>query len=113
MCNFAKNSMTMINVYISLKKEENAEELVSKLIGLKLIAHASIDSDNLSYIANAGTVTKQIVSLITAQTKSLLFNDIVDYVHAHYKGETKIYSLPITQCNEIFSSLIRSQTEKR
>jgi uncharacterized protein involved in tolerance to divalent cations len=102
----------MINVYISLKKEENAENLVSKLIELKLIAHASIDSDNLSYIADGGNVSKQIVSLITAQTKSLLFDDIVKYVHQHYKGEIKIYSLPITQCNEMFSSLIRNQTEK-
>ncbi len=101
----------MINVYFYLTSEQDAESLVRALLREKLVAHASIDKENVSLMYENNQVVQKLEYLVTAQSKALLFNAIVDFVANNYGGNIKIYSLPITQCNETFSEVIRKQTK--
>ncbi len=102
----------MINVYVYLDSQKDARQLVMGLMESDLIAHASIDKDNHSFIKVGNQITEQTNYVITGQSKALLFNDIVKYVEAHGKENIKIFSLPVTQCNENFSEIIRTSTKK-
>jgi uncharacterized protein involved in tolerance to divalent cations len=101
----------MINVYIYINNEEDAESLVSRLLEEGLVAHASIDRENNSMRLIDGKVVKELQYVITAQTRALLFNEIVKFVRLKFTQEPKIYSLPVTQCNDGFSEFIREQTK--
>lgn len=100
----------MINVYIYLSSGHDAEELTAKMLKARLVAHASIDSENNSMELVDNALVKKTIYVITAQTRALLFNNIVDFVKQNSLEDTKIYSLPITQCNDYFSDYIRNQT---
>jgi uncharacterized protein involved in tolerance to divalent cations len=102
----------MINVYIYLDSQKNATELVRALMENNLLAHASIDKDNNSFIKIEGKIHEQTNFVITGQTKALLFNHILEYISKQGIENIKVYSLPITQCNEIFGEVIRSNTQK-
>lgn len=100
----------MISMYFYLDKSNDAEELVIDLLKKGLVAHASIDLNNNSMTMEKGKIKRQLCSLITAQTKALLFNKISEFLTNKYKNHIKIYSAPIAQCNEVFSELIRKNT---
>ncbi len=100
----------MISMYFYLDKSHDAEELVIDLLKKGLVAHASIDLNNNSMTMEKGKIKRQVCSLITAQTKALLFNKISEFLTNKYKNHIKIYSAPIAQCNEVFSELIRKNT---
>jgi len=102
----------MINVYIYLDSQKDVHQLVTGLMDQDLVAHASIDKDNHSFIKSDGKIMEQTNFVITGQSKALLFDEIVKYVEGHTKESVKIYSLPITQCNENFSDIIRNNTKK-
>lgn len=103
--------LLLITIYIYLDSKRDAAKLVSGLLQEKLVAHASIDKDNASYSLIGGKIKLQTTYMITAQTKALLFTDIVEYTKSHGPENIRIYSLPITQCNEAFSEVIRTQTK--
>jgi len=100
----------MVNVIIYLKKEHNAKELVEFLLSEKLIASASIDENNISYKFENGEFSENVYSVITAQSKSLLFNVITAAVEAKTGEDTPINSTPIVASNRIFDDTIRTQT---
>jgi uncharacterized protein involved in tolerance to divalent cations len=100
----------MVTVYIYIESEEDAKLIVTELLQKKLIAHAAIDINNHSFMLINEQVKATVYNLITAQTKAVLFNKIVSYVHSHYSENIKIYSLPITQCNELFAQIVREKT---
>ncbi|MBK9671936.1 MAG: divalent cation tolerance protein CutA [Bacteroidetes bacterium] len=102
----------MITVYIYLDSEENAGKLVKGLIANDLLAHASIDIDNRSFSKIDGELFQQTNVVITGQTKALLFTPILEYISREGYENTKVYSLPITQCNGNFSEIIRQNTQK-
>jgi uncharacterized protein involved in tolerance to divalent cations len=102
----------MINVYLYLDNNKDAQELAKALLKAKLVGHVSIDSNNKTLLNVDGHVIEQISSLITAQTKAMLFNSILDYVSTNYHDTIKIFSVPITQCNDVFGNIIREETEK-
>lgn len=101
----------MINIYIYLDNEADSESLVTNLLNQQLIAHASVDRDNNSFRKLNGLVVKETQYLITAQTRALLFTEVVKVVNSFTQGEAKIYSVPITQCTDSFSDFIRQQTK--
>lgn len=82
------------------------------LMEQNLAAHASIDMDNNSYGKVDGKIVKQGIYVLTLQTKALLFDKIVTFTIKKCGVGVKIYSLPITQCNETFSEDIRRNTER-
>lgn len=100
----------MISMYFYLDKTHDAEELAVDLLQRGLVAHASIDLNNNSLTMENGAIKKQECSLITAQSKALLFNKISEFLTSKYKNHIKTYSAPIAQCNEVFSDLIRTNT---
>lgn len=100
----------MVNVIIYLKKEHNANELVKFLLSEKLIASASIDENNISYKLEGDDFYEDVYSVITSQSKSLLFNEIVKVVEAKTGEETPIISTPIVASNKIFDDAIRTKT---
>lgn len=102
----------MINVYLYLESSKDAEELAKGLLAAKLVGHVSIDVNNKTMLNVKGVFVEQTSSLITAQTKAMLFHNILDYVSANYNETIKIYSVPITQCNDTFGKIIRDETEK-
>lgn len=102
----------MINVSIYVNSQDDAEMIVKDLMEARLFAHASIDKDNSSYSMENGAVVRQVNYVITGQTKGLLFNEIVKYIEGLGMNNIRIFSIPITQCNEAFSEIIRSNTKK-
>jgi uncharacterized protein involved in tolerance to divalent cations len=104
--------LAMINVSIYIDSQKNAVQLVKELMEEDLLAHASIDRDNHSFFKIEGKIQEQINYVITGQTKALLFNNILAYIEKKGITNAKVYSLPITQCNENFADSIRNQTQK-
>lgn len=102
----------MINVYIYIDSQKDAHQLATGLMERDLIAHASIDKDNHSLLKIDGKITEQTNFVITGQTKALLFNNILNYIENNGFDHTKVYSVPITQCNENFGEIIRNNTLK-
>lgn len=100
----------MVTVIIYLEESSHAEELVNGLLKSGLAASASIDSDNSYYEINDGTVNKTTHTVITAQTKALLFSKIELFVINMIGTEVPMYSLPITQANQFFDQYIRKRT---
>jgi uncharacterized protein involved in tolerance to divalent cations len=100
----------MVNVIIHLNANQNAKELVKFLLTEKLIASASIDENNVSYRFDNEILIENTYSVITAQSKSLLFNDIVKVVEEKIGEETLINSIPIVSSNRTFNEEIKSRT---
>jgi uncharacterized protein involved in tolerance to divalent cations len=100
----------MVNVVIYLKDEYDAIELVKFLLTEKLIASASIDQNNVSYKMNENELTKDVYSVITCQSKSLLFNDIIEAVELRIGVQVPISSTPIVAANRMFDYSIRTKT---
>jgi len=100
----------MVNVIIYLKEEFQAEEIVKFLLIEKLIASASIDENNVSYRINDGHLKKEIYSVITAKTKSLLLTNIIKAVEERIGTEVLINSTPIVGSNTHFDVLVKENT---
>jgi uncharacterized protein involved in tolerance to divalent cations len=100
----------MINVLIYLKQKHDSKQLVATLLTEKLIASASIDQNNVSYKLTDGLLSEEIYSVITAQSKSLLLNDIIKKVDELIGEEVPVNSIPIVGSNKAFDNSIRSKT---
>lgn len=100
----------MVNIIIYLKKVHNAKEVVSALLAEKLIASASIDENNISYKMENGVLVEELSSVITAQSKSLLFSDIVKSLHSKFGEELPIIAIPIVGSTRVFEETIISKT---
>ncbi len=100
----------MVNIIIYLKKEDSAKELVKFLLEEKLIASATIDKNNVSYKLENNIFSEELLNVITAQSKSLLFNQIVKAVETKIGKETPITSIPIVASNRIFDDIVRTKT---
>ncbi|MBL7918936.1 MAG: divalent cation tolerance protein CutA [Bacteroidia bacterium] len=101
----------MVNIYIYTDSNNSARQIVLNLMKKKLIAHASIDKDNESFILKNGEIVEEENYVITGQTKALLFNQIVDEVAQNDTKNLKIFSVPITQCNKVFEDILRLNTK--
>ena len=102
----------MINIYIYLDSQKDAKKLVKGLMEDDLLAHASIDKYNHSFIKVDGNIREETSFVITGQTKALLFTKILEYISKQEIENIKLYSLPITQCNDNFAEIIRNNTQK-
>jgi uncharacterized protein involved in tolerance to divalent cations len=102
----------MINVYIAHPSDRVAKQLAEELLKNKLVARLSIDYNNHVFEIDNEEITERSISLITAQTRALLFQEVVNFVHARYSMAIPIYSVPITQGNEELTHLIREKTKK-
>jgi len=100
----------MVNVIIYLNNELSASELVKQLLSEQLISSASIDKENVSYKIIDGEFSKSIYSVITAQSKALLFNKIVQTVESRFGSDVLINSTPIVGSNEAFNESVRTHT---
>jgi uncharacterized protein involved in tolerance to divalent cations len=100
----------MVNVIIYLKKEESAKALVKHLLEEKLIASATIDENNISYRLHEKIFSEEVFTVITAQTKSLLFSQVVKAVETKTSKNTPIISIPILASNSIFDDTVRTKT---
>ena len=100
----------MVNIIIYLEKEHNAKDLVKHLLSEKLIASASIDENNISYEIENNNFSEKVFSVITAQSKALLFNDVVNAVTYKIGFELPINSIPIVASNKLFDTKIKSKT---
>ncbi|RAR48904.1 hypothetical protein [Flavobacterium lacus] len=100
----------MINVTIYLKKRHNARDLVKYLLLKKLISSASIDENNISYRLVDSVLVEDVNNIITAQSKSLLFTEILKAVRKNIGEEVPINSTPIVGVNRIFDEIIRTNT---
>jgi uncharacterized protein involved in tolerance to divalent cations len=102
----------MVNVIIYFNKSHNPRSLVDLLLKKRLIAKATIDIDNVTYVLKEEEITTQTNTVITAQTKSMLFSQIEKLVADTYGPSVPIYSMPITQANQEFDKLVRERTLK-
>lgn len=100
----------MVNVLIYLNSEFDPNLVVKRLLEERIIAKATIDLDNTSYEYNDGDFVIKKYSIVTIQTRSLLFSKLVEMVEKEFSPELPIYSIPITQSNHWFDQFIREQT---
>jgi uncharacterized protein involved in tolerance to divalent cations len=101
----------MVNVLIYLKSEFDPNLVVKRLLEERIIAKATIDLDNTSYEFNGGNLEIKKYTIVTIQTRSLLFSKLVEMVETEFSSEIPIYSIPITQSNNWFDQYIREQTK--
>ena len=106
------NSTNMVNIIIYLKEKYDAKELVTTLLKEKLIASASIDLNNVSHTLERNEIIENVFNVITAQSKSLLFNEIVDFVEKRFEEKIPINSIPIIGSNSVFNEIIFNKTLK-
>lgn len=99
----------MVNIIIYLKKEQNARELVKQLLMEHLIASATIDENNTSYVLKDGELNEVVNTVITAQSKSLLLSEIIKFVEEKCGLEVPIISIPIVGTNRIYDDSIKSK----
>ncbi len=102
----------MVNVIIYLKKEFNAEDLVSFLLTEKLIATASIDENNTSYKIDNDQLHKEVYNIITAKTKAVLLNHIIKATEERIGVDVLINSTPIVGSNKLFDDMVREHTKR-
>ncbi|MFN8438652.1 MAG: hypothetical protein U0V72_13615 [Cytophagales bacterium] len=100
----------MINIMIYFEQLEEAQMLINELLNASLIANASIDSNNISYMLKDGEIQTKIYAVVTAQTKNLLFTQIEHIVAEKFGDRVLMYSLPITNANIYFDQQIRNKT---
>jgi hypothetical protein len=100
----------MVNIIIYLKKEHDAKELVKHLLTTKLIASASIDENNISYQLLENKFSSETFNVITAQSKAILFLEVVKEVETKIGEETLINSTPIVGSNRTFDTSVRTKT---
>jgi uncharacterized protein involved in tolerance to divalent cations len=100
----------MINVIIYLKENQQATELIIHLLKKKLIASASIDQNNVSYKMKEGVLIEEVYTVVTAQSKSLLLNQIINEVEEQVGASISINATPIVGLNKTFSESIQLTT---
>lgn len=100
----------MVNTMIYLEQQHNAKELVEQLLTMKLIASASIDENNVSYRWIDDKMQEVIHTVITVQTKSLLFKDIKKVIDEKYGAIIPMNSIPIVASNTVFDESILDKT---
>ncbi|MDI9341543.1 MAG: hypothetical protein QM534_13315 [Sediminibacterium sp.] len=103
----------MINLYIAHPSEKVARNMAGDLLKNKLVSRLSIDYQNHVFELQDEVVVESVICLITAQTKALLFNEIVQFIHSKYGEDTPVYSVPITQSFEAFTRQIREKTKNQ
>lgn len=101
----------MVNLFFYLSDEEKARGLVSGLLEKKLVAHASITAGTETLFNNERQMVTRNECTVTAQTKAVLFEEISAFVRETYGNEIRIFSMPIAQCNDAFSQVIRNETK--
>jgi uncharacterized protein involved in tolerance to divalent cations len=102
----------MVNIVIYLNDSFDPDKIVESLLEKTLIAKATVDRNNKSYEFGPNGIETKIYSIITMQTKSMLFSEISDFVASQFSADIPIYSLPITQSNKWFDGFVRSNTRK-
>jgi hypothetical protein len=100
----------MVNVVIYLRKNHDSKRIVNLLLEHKLIASASIDEDNVLYKLEEGVIKEEVYTVVTSQSKALLFQEIVKLIELELGEETPIHSTPIVASNKVFDDSIRSKT---
>ncbi len=100
----------MINIIIYLRQNQHPKEIVNFLLKEKLIASASIDENNISYKMIDEAIVEEVYTVITSQSKALLFDDIVNAVETKLAEKVAINSIPIVGANGFFNDTIRKRT---
>jgi hypothetical protein len=101
----------MVNIIIYLKKKQDPKELIFFLLSEKLIASASIDENNVSYKIKDGMLSEEVHTIITAQSKSLLFDSIVDSTEQKMGEKMMINAIPIVGASGFFNDTVRTKTK--
>jgi uncharacterized protein involved in tolerance to divalent cations len=102
----------MVNVVIYIDDRLDPKLIISSLFEKKLIAKATIDFNNKVFLISEGKLKENNNSVITCQTRSLLFTDIVKFVEENFGKKIKICSLPIISSNKVFEEEIINSTLK-
>ncbi|MFC5284831.1 hypothetical protein ACFSSE_14340 [Pedobacter alpinus] len=76
----------------------------------KLVASASIDENNVSYKYVDGKLVEEIFNVITAQSKALLFNVVVETIEKMLGEGVAINSTPIVGTSIIFNDSVTTKT---
>ena len=74
----------MVNVVIYIDDSLDPKLIISSLFEKKLIAKATIDFNNKVFLISEGKLKENNNSVITCQTRSLLFTDIVKFVEENF-----------------------------
>ena len=100
----------MINIIIYLRQNQQPKEIVNFLLKERLIASASIDEYNVCYKMVDDVIVEENFSVITSQSKALLFDDVVNAVETKLGEKVAINSIPIVGANGFFNDTIRKRT---
>lgn len=102
----------MVNVILYLNTDTDPYLIIKELLSNRLIAIASMDVDNKSYFIKNGKLVKETHTIITCQTKSILFSEICDFISKNFEGDIRINSVPIISSNESFATSIKLATKE-
>jgi|GEM_PF-888302 hypothetical protein len=100
----------MVNIVVYLESQHDPAELIKELLEQNLVATVSVDRDNIFYMNKWGKPEMLIHTVITMQTRALLFNEICRVITARFGDHVHIHSTPIVAANSSFEHLIKSNT---
>lgn len=102
----------MVNVIVYLNSQHDPAALFEELFQKELVATVSVDIDNAFYQRSAKGMERVVHTVITMQTRALLFNEICEVIQSRYGTDVCIHSTPIVAANSTFEHLIKSSTKE-
>lgn len=102
----------MINAIVYLDASHNPAPLLDALLQKELVATVSIDIDNAFYTREKMLVRNVAHTVLTMQTRALLFNEICKVVAEMFGEHIPVHSVPIVSANASFEKHIRSNTRE-
>jgi len=102
------NSTNMVNIS---ERKIRCKRIGNNAIKRK-INSVSVDLNNVSHTLERNEIIENVFNVITAQSKSLLFNEIVDFVEKRFEEKIPINSIPIIGSNRVFNEIIFNKTLK-
>ena len=86
----------MIFLRISGNNEQTIERIGEFLLKEKLLIDLNVKRNIERWVLFGDEIVKEKISLLTAKTKAVLFDEIDDLIRKHYPNDRlEIYSLPI------------------
>ncbi|MCU0432171.1 MAG: divalent-cation tolerance protein CutA [Bacteroidia bacterium] len=102
----------MILLHIASADDGELASIATLLLKEKLVADVRIDTIRRLLLNDNGELEEVPRFLLICKTKSLLFNNIVDFIREkHSTNLPEIYALPLVSMERSQEELIRSRTK--
>lgn len=102
----------MIIFNVITKDRAHAEQIMQHLLHEKYAETVQLDLESINFFENNQVIMRSSIKL-SFITKALLYKDIEDAIEKLFpKHDFLIYSIPITQMNDVYANELRTYLRK-